>query len=478
MRPAPGEPDSQAVALSVRLFERFLAAYPKEHRREYGPAMAQLFRDQCRDAWRHGRGWGLTGLWLRVLPDLVKTSVLEHLSTLKERKTMLERLSALLPPRSVPRRVFIRVFAAVFLLVVATSTLITFILPESYSSTARMKLAPGASEVNQAPGMPTGAGGYDPYYLQTQFEIIQSQMILGQVVNDLDLNHAWGQKYAGGQPLSPADTVALLKARLDLRPIRNTSLIEIRVFSDDAIEAANLANAIARTYQKHTTGNNRPDIVDLGVPGLKPERPNKPLNIALGILGGMLLALVAGAGIAGIAMWFGRRSGGTGAPSATGEVPLPAVPPTRAQHTKNTLDRVTGILWMGIGGLLFGVALVFLLWFLTLRQGDVTAEILALPLFGLIWGGNAVLGFCLYQGKRWARVCLGVEGVLLLAYYCFRYGFLFPNGPAWISKVIIHLGWLMVGLMPYILRWVFIPLALASICALLWPRKATAPCPC
>jgi HAMP domain-containing protein len=34
---------------------------------------------------------------------------------------------------------------------------------------------------------------------------------------------------------------------------------------------------------------------------------------------------------------------------------------------------------MGIGGLLFGVALLFLLWFLTLRQTDVTAELLNLP---------------------------------------------------------------------------------------------------
>jgi len=90
------EPDSKAVAFSGRLFQRLLAAYPKEHRREYGPAMAQLFRDQCRDAWRDGRTWGLTVLWLRVLPDLIKTSALERVSALKERNTVLERISVLL----------------------------------------------------------------------------------------------------------------------------------------------------------------------------------------------------------------------------------------------------------------------------------------------------------------------------------------------------------------------------------------------
>ena len=115
------EPDGKAVVFSGRLFQRLLAAYPREHRREYGPAMAQLFRDQCRDAWRDRRGWGLTVLWLRVLPDLVKSSVLEHLSTFNERKTMLVRLGIILRPRSAPWLVYMAVFAAVFLLVGAAS---------------------------------------------------------------------------------------------------------------------------------------------------------------------------------------------------------------------------------------------------------------------------------------------------------------------------------------------------------------------
>ena len=310
VRPARGEPDSSAVALSVRLFQRLLAAYPKEYRREYGPAMAQLFRDQCRDAWRHGRGWGLTGLWLRVLPDLVKTSVLEHLSTFKERKTMLERIGMLLRPQAAPWRVFIKVFGAVFLLVVATSTLITLILPESYSSTAR--IMPGWT-VNDRAG-------------QLEFESIQSEAVLGKVIDALDLNRAWGNKYAGGTLLKTSESLALLKSRLDLRPVRGTTLIEIRAFSDDASEAAKLANAIVDTYREARSSAFSIEIVDKAVPGLRPVRPNKRLNIAQGILGGLLLALVAGAGIAGLAAWLGRRSRGTGAPPGTGAVPPPDLP--------------------------------------------------------------------------------------------------------------------------------------------------------
>ena len=71
---------------------------------------------------------------------------------------------------------------------------------------------------------------------------------------------------------------------------------------------------------------------------------------------------------------------------------------------------------MGIGGALTGLALVALVWFLIFQQASVTAELLILPVFGLVWGCNTVLGYLLLQGKRWARICLGVEGVLFLTY--------------------------------------------------------------
>src|ERR1041385_173877 len=291
--------DRRAVTLSVLIYQRLLASYPPKYRREYGPAMTQLFRDQCRDAWRGGRAWGLAGLWLRVVPDLVKTSVLEHILTLNGRKTMMERINAVLVRQAAPRRLFLAAFAAVFLLVAGTSTVITFLLPESYSSTARVKVEQDANAAN----------GYDPYFIMSQIEFIQSDMLLANVVEKLKLDQLWGKKYGGGKPLKPAETVSLLKARIDLRPVRNTMLIAVGVFSDEPSEAARLANAIARAYQEHNAAKNRPEIVDSAVPGLRPVRPNKPLNITVGILTGALLASVAGAVLAGIAWWLRRRSG-------------------------------------------------------------------------------------------------------------------------------------------------------------------------
>src|ERR1043165_5473827 len=82
------------------------------------------------------------------------------------------------------------VILAVFLLVVITATLVTFILPESFSSSARIKIERDQSDIT---GMTerTFGGSYDPYFIQTEFEVIQSELILGKVAQDLDLNKEW-----------------------------------------------------------------------------------------------------------------------------------------------------------------------------------------------------------------------------------------------------------------------------------------------
>jgi capsular exopolysaccharide synthesis family protein len=142
------------------------------------------------------------------------------------------------------------VILAVFLLVVITATLVTFILPESYSSSTRIKIERDQSDVTGFTERPMTLG-YDPYFIQTEFELIKSEVILDKVIEDLNLNVEWGKKYAAGERLKTPETMAMLENRLDLRPVRNTSLIEIRVFSEKPEEAARIANEIADVYKKH-----------------------------------------------------------------------------------------------------------------------------------------------------------------------------------------------------------------------------------
>ena len=143
------------------------------------------------------------------------------------------------------------VILAVFLLVVITATLVTFILPESFSSSARIKVERDLPDITGLSQERGGMVGYDPYFIQTEFELIQSEAILGKVVQNLDLNTLWGKKLNNGVRLTESEAISLLKPRLSLRPVRNTSLIEITVFSDKPEEAANIANEIAVAYKRH-----------------------------------------------------------------------------------------------------------------------------------------------------------------------------------------------------------------------------------
>ena len=145
------------------------------------------------------------------------------------------------------------VIISVFLLIAITATVVTFILPQSYASTARIKISPDVSDIQGLTGglqAYTGAG-YDPYFIQTEFSVMQSQQVLGKVINAMNLNKKWGDKYNGGVPLKTDDTMQLLKQRMDLSPERNTSLIDITVYSEDKQEAADLANSIAEAYRAY-----------------------------------------------------------------------------------------------------------------------------------------------------------------------------------------------------------------------------------
>jgi capsular exopolysaccharide synthesis family protein len=142
------------------------------------------------------------------------------------------------------------VILAVFLLVALTSTLVTFILPESFLSTARIAIEKDVSDVGGL-GYEQRATGWDPYWIQTEFEKIQSKTILYQVITNLNLNHRWAQRMKEENDLRLDIAYSILKGMVDVRQSRNTSLIEIRVVSEDKLEAAEIANKIADVYREY-----------------------------------------------------------------------------------------------------------------------------------------------------------------------------------------------------------------------------------
>ena len=188
------------------------------------------------------------------------------------------------------------VFITVFLITMFITTAVTFILPESYASTARIKVEPATESGTN------GVSAYDPYFIQTEFEILQSQIVLEPAIAKLNLNVEWGKKYFNGQTLKTTETMEILKGRLSLAPVRGTKLIAITVYSDDAREAATIANAIAESYRDYRV-KSPVQIVDRAEPGKFPVKPNKTLNITLGAVAGIILGLLA----SGVVSLLSRR---------------------------------------------------------------------------------------------------------------------------------------------------------------------------
>ncbi len=141
----------------------------------------------------------------------------------------------------------------VFLITAIIATAVTFILPESYASTARIKVERDSTDVAGVGGglTPVSQAMYDPYFIQTTFELMQSEVVLSNVIADLNLNVEWGKKFFDGEVLKTSETMEILKGRINLMPVRNTKLISITVYSDDKNEAARLANTLASAYHDY-----------------------------------------------------------------------------------------------------------------------------------------------------------------------------------------------------------------------------------
>src|SRR5580698_3457701 len=130
------------------------------------------------------------------------------------------------------------IIITVFLITAIIATAVTFILPESYSSTARIKVQKDGTDIPGMTGASSAAMGFDPYFIQTTFEIMQSEIVLSNVIASLNLNTLCGKKYFFVKTTKTTETMEILKQRMQLAPVKNTKLVSITIHSEDKDEAA------------------------------------------------------------------------------------------------------------------------------------------------------------------------------------------------------------------------------------------------
>ena len=276
------------AGVSEQTYARLLHLYPEAFRKEYGLAMAQLFKDQCNAA-RASGGWSRLGwLWVQTFADLICSVGREHVHELS--KNMNRPLDAIVW-RS--RLTFMKVFMAMLLLLTPAIIFASYkLLPKVYSSTARMHFDDTRA----------GRAGAETYHLPTEFEKLTSRTVLMQVIEELDLT-TWFMTQTGSKVRPTAEEAyEMLRQAIEINPIRNSRLLDIRVKSDNAMMAAKIANEISRAYivLSLTQRERAPGrIVDQAQPPLRPMRPNIPFDMAI--------ALLMSLGVAGAVSWRARN---------------------------------------------------------------------------------------------------------------------------------------------------------------------------
>jgi succinoglycan biosynthesis transport protein ExoP len=136
----------------------------------------------------------------------------------------------------------------VALLVVLTAATFTYFQPRIFVSSVRIKVEP--DKPNVAVFERESVPSYDPYFLQTQYEIIQSKNILYPVIEQMGLHTVEYFGKAAGRPLRLDEAFSVLRQKLSVRQYRNTTLIEISVYDERPQLAADIANKIAKVFEE------------------------------------------------------------------------------------------------------------------------------------------------------------------------------------------------------------------------------------
>jgi chain length determinant protein EpsF len=137
----------------------------------------------------------------------------------------------------------------VFTLVVATAVAVSLLLPKRYTGTASVVIdaKPDPVSVMAYPAMAL------PSFMATQVDIMQSDRVALKVIRDLKLAESpqiREQWLTDGEGKGTVEQwlIALLQQQIDVKPSRESNVIQISYKAPDPNFAAGLANAFAQAY--------------------------------------------------------------------------------------------------------------------------------------------------------------------------------------------------------------------------------------
>jgi len=152
----------------------------------------------------------------------------------------------------------------ILVLVMATGYVVTKLQPKIYESSAVLRVE---KENRDLQVFQATLDGFDPIFFQTEFEMIQSKKVLYPVIEKLDIAGRLAKQMELPEGSLSDDQAFQIfrKSNLEVRPFRNTKLIEIVCTSQKPEEAALFANTIADAYEE----TRRSEITGRSDAGLK-----------------------------------------------------------------------------------------------------------------------------------------------------------------------------------------------------------------
>ena len=167
--------------------------------------------------------------------------------------------------------------------------------PVQYEAVARVKAENTPKEIaeclRQHPVSPVS----DPYFPVPIIHALQSDAVLGQAADDLNLDS--NRNRSGSSPLEKAYTIKLLRQKIRIAQIRNTSLIEITATNHSLEEVVSISNAVAEAFRHYrqrqaSRADSMAEIIDRATPSKARARHNQWRGGALLVFG--LLAIGIG----------------------------------------------------------------------------------------------------------------------------------------------------------------------------------------
>ncbi len=129
-------------------------------------------------------------------------------------------------------------------LVFMTASVITYVMPEKYESTAVIQVKPRGKAFESLDGATSSRlSMMTPQFFGTEFEIIKSMNSLKRVIKKLNLANTW--------EMTPEQVLLVLKNIVKTENIRGTDLISITVRHTDKENARDIAVEVAESYKDY-----------------------------------------------------------------------------------------------------------------------------------------------------------------------------------------------------------------------------------